>query len=169
MRLTLLNQMPKTFRALVTKEKKVPATLDTLSTNDLPKTSSIKQMSKTVTGECDTIVKVSYSTLNYKDALSTAVDLKGQERLFDDMQSMARYTLQDLKEATNNEVEGTSELQCSCERVANDGKSLIQTVVKFAETMLNLAERKDALIEAKAKAGSIIFYVGRARQIHQEN
>ena len=69
MRLTSLNQMPKTFRALVTKEKKVPATLNTLSANDLPKTSSIKQMSKTVTGECDTIVKVRYSTLNYKDAM----------------------------------------------------------------------------------------------------
>ena len=69
MRLTIINRMPKTFKALVTKEKKVPASLDTLSIDDLPKTSSIKQMSKTVTGECDTIVKVSYSTLNYKDAM----------------------------------------------------------------------------------------------------
>ena len=69
MRLTAITRLPKTFKALVTKEKKVPASLDILEINELPKTSSIKQMSKTVTGECDTIVKVRYSTLNYKDAM----------------------------------------------------------------------------------------------------
>ena len=53
----------------MTKEKKVKATLDTLPTTDLPKVSTIKQMSKTVTGNCDTLVKVQYSTINYKDAM----------------------------------------------------------------------------------------------------
>ena len=69
MRSTSINRMPDSFRALVTKGKKVLATLDILPTNELPKTSTIKQMSKTIPGTCDTIVKVDYSTLNYKDAM----------------------------------------------------------------------------------------------------
>ena len=69
MRLKSKLWMPQNFRALVTKKKKVSASMETLSTTDLPKASNIKQMSKTVTGECDTIVKVQYSTINYKDAM----------------------------------------------------------------------------------------------------
>ena len=64
MRLTHCLKM-STFRALVTKAKKNPATLETLETSDLPVKSLVKQSP----GECDTIVNVKYSNLNYKDAL----------------------------------------------------------------------------------------------------
>ena len=69
MRTTAVNRIPKSFRALVSRQKNALASLETLQFNDLPKTYSIKQMSKVITKECDTILKVEYSTLNYKDAL----------------------------------------------------------------------------------------------------
>ena len=53
------------FRALVTVAKKTPATVETLSIDQLPKQSTVKQSP----GACDTIVNVKYSNLNYKDAL----------------------------------------------------------------------------------------------------
>ena len=53
------------FRALVTVAKKTPATVETLSIDQLPKQSTVKQSP----GTCDTIVNVKYSNLNYKDAL----------------------------------------------------------------------------------------------------
>ena len=54
-----------TFRALVTKAKKTPATLETLDISELPSKSLVKQSP----GQCDTIINVKYSNLNYKDAL----------------------------------------------------------------------------------------------------
>ena len=69
MRKTAVIQIPKSFRALVSREKKALASLETLQFADLPKTYTIKQMSKTIAKECDTILKVEYSTLNYKDAM----------------------------------------------------------------------------------------------------
>ncbi len=53
------------FRALVTKAKKIPATVENLSVTDLPAESKVKQSP----GKCDTTVIVEYSNLNYKDAL----------------------------------------------------------------------------------------------------
>jgi len=53
------------FRALVTAGKKTPATVVTLQRSDLPSASTYKQ----APGECDLLVKVEYSTLNYKDAM----------------------------------------------------------------------------------------------------
>jgi len=52
------------FPALVTRGK-APATVETLSRSDLPASSTVKSQP----GECDLLVKVDYSTLNYKDAL----------------------------------------------------------------------------------------------------
>jgi len=56
------------FQALVTRGKKTPATVETLSRADLPASSTVKIQP----GECDLLVKVEYSTLNYKDALVVA-------------------------------------------------------------------------------------------------
>jgi len=53
------------FPALVTKRKGAPATIETLSRSDLPLVSTCKA----APGDCDMLVKVSYSTLNYKDAM----------------------------------------------------------------------------------------------------
>jgi len=53
------------FPALVTQGKGSPAVVTSLSRADLPATST----SKPAPGECDLLVKVEYSTLNYKDAL----------------------------------------------------------------------------------------------------
>ena len=53
------------IKALVTRTKKIPATVESISVEELPKESKVKQSP----GICDTIVKVKYSTLNYKDAL----------------------------------------------------------------------------------------------------
>jgi len=53
------------FRALITKEKKVPATVGSLTRAELPTTSTVKVSP----GECDLHVRVSYSNINYKDAL----------------------------------------------------------------------------------------------------
>jgi len=64
MRLTQCLRM-SAFRALVTKAKKTPATIETLQISDLPVKSLVKQSP----GICDTIVNVKYSNLNYKDAL----------------------------------------------------------------------------------------------------
>jgi len=52
------------FQALVTRGKS-PATVETLSRTDLPASSTVKSQP----GECDMLVKVDYSTLNFKDAL----------------------------------------------------------------------------------------------------
>lgn len=52
------------FQALVTRGKS-PATVETLSRSDLPASSTVKIQP----GECDMLVQVQYSTLNYKDAL----------------------------------------------------------------------------------------------------
>lgn len=54
-----------TFRALVTTAKKVPATVQSLSDSALPATSGVKA----APGDCDTLIKVDYSTLNFKDAM----------------------------------------------------------------------------------------------------
>ena len=64
------------FRALVTKAKKTPATLETLDISELPSKSLVKQSP----GQCDTIINVKYSNLNYKDAL---VSLNGVKSLQD--------------------------------------------------------------------------------------
>ena len=53
------------FKALITKAKKTPATIESLTISELPKDSTVKQSP----GKCDTIVNVKYSNLNYKDAL----------------------------------------------------------------------------------------------------
>lgn len=73
MRLTTVTRMPQTFRALVTRGKKSLATVETLSTADLPKVSTIKQMP----GNCDTIVQVEFSTINYKDAMVVTGNFPG--------------------------------------------------------------------------------------------
>ena len=52
------------FPALVTRGK-TPATVESLARADLPSASTVKSQP----GECDLLVKVEYSTLNYKDAL----------------------------------------------------------------------------------------------------
>ena len=52
------------FPALVTRGK-APATVETLSRAELPAASTVKSQP----GECDLLVSVEYSTLNYKDAL----------------------------------------------------------------------------------------------------
>jgi len=52
------------FPALVTRGK-APATVETLTRADLPTTGTCKQ----APGECDTLVAVDFSTLNYKDAM----------------------------------------------------------------------------------------------------
>ena len=44
---------------------KAPATVETLSRAELPAASTVKSQP----GECDLLVSVEYSTLNYKDAL----------------------------------------------------------------------------------------------------
>jgi len=54
------------FPALVTRGKKAPATVETLTTADLPQTSTVKASP----GECDLLLDVKFSTLNYKDALT---------------------------------------------------------------------------------------------------
>jgi len=53
------------FQALVTRGKKTPATVETLSRTDLP----MESTSKAAPGSCDMLVQVEYSTLNYKDAM----------------------------------------------------------------------------------------------------
>jgi len=55
-----------TFRALVTTAKKVPATVQSLSEASLPKVSGVKAAPGS---DCDTVIKVDYSTLNFKDAM----------------------------------------------------------------------------------------------------
>jgi len=52
------------FQALVTRGK-APAAVETMSRSDLPLSSTVKSQP----GECDMLVKVDYSTLNFKDAL----------------------------------------------------------------------------------------------------
>ena len=54
-----------TFRALVTKAKGVPANVESLSESALPMESTVKA----APGNCNTVVKVDYSNLNYKDAM----------------------------------------------------------------------------------------------------
>jgi len=63
MRLTLSKM--SSYRALVSMGKNVPATVQSLSESQLPATSSVKA----APGDCDTIVKVDYSNLNFKDAM----------------------------------------------------------------------------------------------------
>ena len=65
------------IKALVTRTKKIPATVESISVEELPKESKVKQSP----GICDTIVKVKYSTLNYKDALVSIIILKMSELL----------------------------------------------------------------------------------------
>merc|ERR1719347_823360 len=60
----LSSRLLSSFPALVTRGK-APATVETLSRSDLPSSSTVK----TQPGDCDLLVKVQYSTLNYKDAL----------------------------------------------------------------------------------------------------
>ena len=73
MRTTTVIRLPETFRALVTKGKKTLATVETLPISDLPKVSTIKQMP----GNCDTMVKVDFSTINYKDAMVVTGNFPG--------------------------------------------------------------------------------------------
>ena len=65
------------IKALVTRTKKIPAIVESISVEELPKESKVKQSP----GICDTIVKVKYSTLNYKDALVSIIILKMSELL----------------------------------------------------------------------------------------
>ena len=65
MRLTASLRMSSTFKALVTKAKKMPATVGSLTVEELPSESTVKQSP----GKCDTVVNVKYSNLNYKDAM----------------------------------------------------------------------------------------------------
>jgi len=53
------------FKALISKNKFTPATLETLNFTDLPFESVVKRSF----GICDTIINVKYSNLSYKDAL----------------------------------------------------------------------------------------------------
>ena len=53
------------FRALVSKAKKVPAQVELFNCTQLPLQSTVKASP----GECQLHIKVSYSNLNYKDAL----------------------------------------------------------------------------------------------------
>lgn len=53
------------FQALVTRGKKTPATVETLTRADLP----LESTCKAAPGSCDMLVQVEYSTLNYKDAM----------------------------------------------------------------------------------------------------
>lgn len=53
------------FRALVSRAKKTPATVESLDLSELPKSS----VNKAAPGDCNTLIKVDYSNLNYKDAL----------------------------------------------------------------------------------------------------
>ncbi|KAL7566924.1 hypothetical protein ACA910_008647 [Epithemia clementina (nom. ined.)] len=54
------------FRALVTRAKKTLAKVEQLTRAELPSTSTVKQSSGK---ECNLTIRVSYSNLNYKDAL----------------------------------------------------------------------------------------------------
>ena len=58
------DRLCSSFPALVTRGK-APATVETLSRAELPAASTVKAQP----GECDLLVSVEYSTLNYKDAL----------------------------------------------------------------------------------------------------
>jgi len=60
----LSSRLLSSFPALVTRGK-TPATVETLTRSDLPSSSTVKSQP----GECDLLVKVQFSTLNYKDAL----------------------------------------------------------------------------------------------------
>ncbi len=55
----------QSFKALVTKAKKTPASVETMTVADLPTESTIKR----TLGKCDTTVRVQFSNINYKDAL----------------------------------------------------------------------------------------------------
>ena len=61
---TMTTRLCSSFPALVTRGK-APATVETLSRAELPAASTVKSQP----GECDLLVSVEYSTLNYKDAL----------------------------------------------------------------------------------------------------
>jgi len=63
MRLT--RPLSSAIRALVASQPKTPAAVESLTRDDLPKASTVKQSP----GPCDTIVRVKYSNINYKDAL----------------------------------------------------------------------------------------------------
>jgi len=63
MRLTA--RLSSSVRALVASQPKTPASVVSLARDDLPKASTVKQSP----GPCDTIVRVQYSNINYKDAL----------------------------------------------------------------------------------------------------
>ena len=76
MRLSPILRMAN-IKALVTRAKKIPATVESISMEELPKESKVKQSP----GICDTIVNVKYSTLNYKDALVSIIILKMSELL----------------------------------------------------------------------------------------
>ena len=60
----IITRLCSSFPALVTRGK-APATVETLSRAELPAASTVKSQP----GECDLLVSVEYSTLNYKDAL----------------------------------------------------------------------------------------------------
>jgi len=66
MRLT--SRLSSSIRALVASQPKTPAAVVSLTREDLPKASTVKQSP----GPCDTIVRVKYSNINYKDALVVA-------------------------------------------------------------------------------------------------
>ena len=87
-------------------------------------------------------------TLNYKDSLTNAINMKESAPMFEDIQNMADITLQDLKEAIP-EIEGTADLQVACKKVTQCGFRLIDAVSDFADKMLQLAERQDELIVAQ--------------------
>jgi len=61
----LSTPLASAFRALVASQPKTPAAVQSLTRADLPKASTVKQSP----GACDTVVRVKYSNINYKDAL----------------------------------------------------------------------------------------------------
>ncbi len=57
--------LPSSIRALITRAKKAPAAVEMIQRTDLPAHSGVKKSP----GQCDLLVQVEYSNLNYKDAM----------------------------------------------------------------------------------------------------
>ena len=68
-----MQQAARSIRALVTRGKKTPAAVETLSTSDLPTNCVYKGQE----GPTDCLVDVEYSCINYKDALVVSGNYAG--------------------------------------------------------------------------------------------
>ena len=88
-------------------------------------------------------------SIDYKDCLQNSIQMKQMAATFDDIEFMARNTLEDLQQATDDGIEGTADLQRACTNVANCGRRQTDTVSDFADKMMQLAERQDELIVAQ--------------------